>query len=108
MAANQLSLFQIGRGGARRARPRDEELQGLIARVYPDFKPVWEGLDEEAQLTLAAYFLLWSSKNPRIGPTRPRVLAWYCPFAAQAAFPSGHRYCPNVYSGCAHECLYTP
>ena len=63
MEANQLSLFQTRRGGARRARPRDEELQGLVARVHPDFGPVWERLDEEAQLALAGYFLPWSSKG---------------------------------------------
>jgi DNA repair photolyase len=39
-------------------------------------------------------------------PTRPRIIKWYCPFAAQTTFPTGHRYCINVYTGCAHGCLY--
>jgi hypothetical protein len=34
------------------------------------------------------------------------VIKWYCPFARQAVFPSGHRYCINVYTGCAHGCVY--
>ena len=38
--------------------------------------------------------------------TRPRVIKRYCPFADQRAFPSGHRYCINVYTGCDHECRY--
>lgn len=39
-------------------------------------------------------------------PTRPRVIKWYCPFADQASFPSGHRYRINVYTGCSHGCEY--
>ena len=38
--------------------------------------------------------------------TRPRIIKWYCPFASQSAFPSGHRYCINVYAGCDHKCVY--
>ena len=41
-----------------------------------------------------------------LAPSRPRVIKWYCPFAHQSAFPTGHRYCINVYTGCAHRCLY--
>ena len=51
-------------------------------------------------------FLALGSKKELIGPTRPKLLDWHCPFAAQAVFPSGHRYCLNVYSGCAHDCKY--
>ena len=39
-------------------------------------------------------------------PTRPRVIKWYCPFASQQHFPSGHRYCINLYTGCSHACEY--
>jgi len=39
-------------------------------------------------------------------PTRPRVIKWYCPFASQDGFPTGHRYCINVFTGCAHACVY--
>ncbi len=106
MGKKQLSLLEPGRYVATRPRPTDDELRGLIARIHPDFKPVWDVLPEDQQLALAAYFLPWGSKKERIGPTRPRVLHWYCPFAAQAVFPSGHRYCLNVYSGCSHECEY--
>ena len=34
------------------------------------------------------------------------MIKWYCPFACQKVFPSGHRYCINVYIGCAHNCVY--
>ncbi|HLA83576.1 MAG TPA: hypothetical protein VJL29_02185 [Thermoguttaceae bacterium] len=38
--------------------------------------------------------------------TRPKVIKWYCPFADQRKFPSGHRYSINVYTGCQHKCGY--
>jgi hypothetical protein len=106
MGKKQPSLVKPGQGVTPRPRPTDDELKASIARVHPDFKPVWDGLPEDQQLALAAYFLPWKSKKSQIGPTRPRVLDWYCPFGAQAVFPSGHRYCINVYSGCAHDCVY--
>ncbi len=106
MGKKQLNLLEPDQGRATRSRPTDDELRGLIARIHPDFKPVWNGLPEDQQLALAAYFLPWGSKKEQIGPTRPSVLHWYCPFAAQTVFPSGHRYCLNVYSGCSHECEY--
>jgi DNA repair photolyase len=34
------------------------------------------------------------------------VIKWYCPFACQKDFATGHRYCINVYTGCAHGCVY--
>jgi DNA repair photolyase len=34
------------------------------------------------------------------------VVKWYCPFADQRTFPSGHRYCINIYTGCTHGCVY--
>ena len=106
MGKKQLNLFEPNRNVATRPRPTDDELRGLIARIHPDFKPVWDGLPEDQQLALAAYFLPWGSKKELIGPTRPKLLDWYCPFAAQTVFPSGHRYCVNVYSGCAAQCEY--
>ena len=33
-------------------------------------------------------------------------MKWYCPSADQYKFPSGHRYCVNVYAGCGHKCEY--
>jgi DNA repair photolyase len=32
--------------------------------------------------------------------------AQYCPFAHQKDFPTGHRYCINVYTGCQDGCVY--
>jgi len=55
---------------------------------------------------MALYFLPHGSKKPTLCPTRPRVVKWYCPFASQRHFPSGHRYCVNVYTGCSHACEY--
>jgi len=52
------------------------------------------------------YFLPHRSGKPTLGPTRPRVVKWYCPFARQSEFPSGPRYCINVYTGCQHRCEY--
>ncbi|MHB1156105.1 MAG: SPL family radical SAM protein [Phycisphaerales bacterium] len=52
------------------------------------------------------YFLPHGSKKSSLCPTRPRVIKWYCPFANQRQFPSGHRYCINVYTGCSHACEY--
>lgn len=106
MGKRQMNLFEPGRGIAGRPRPTDAELKNLVARIHPDFKPVWDGLPENQQLALAAYFLPWGSKKSQLAPTRPKILDWYCPFAAQTVFRSGHRYCLNVYSGCAHDCDY--
>lgn len=78
----------------------------LLARIDERFRPVWLDKPPEYQRALAQYFLPRKSKKPVLGPTRPRVLKWYCPFAHQKVFPSGHRYCINVYTGCAHACEY--
>lgn len=83
-----------------------EEPGAPITRIDEKFRPVWMNLPPERQVALARYFLPHSSIKPIIGPTRPRVVKWYCPFAAQCDFPSGHRYCINVYTGCAHGCVY--
>jgi len=86
--------------------PPDESLSETIARIDPRFRPVWQNKPPEYQQSLARYFLPHKSSKPIIGPTRPRVIKWYCPFAHQKQFPSGHRYCINVYTGCSHGCEY--
>ena len=78
----------------------------LINRIDSKYKAVWEGCSISAQIALAQYFLPHSSRKPVIGPTRPRIVKWYCPFASQQDFPTGHRYCINVYAGCDHKCTY--
>jgi DNA repair photolyase len=84
----------------------DVDTEALIARVHTKFKPVWERHGPGARAALALYFLPHNSRKDVLEPTRPRVVKWYCPFAAQCDFPSGHRYCINVYRGCAHACEY--
>jgi hypothetical protein len=69
-------------------KPTPQELWILIDRVHPDFKPVWDGLDQD-RLALAAYFLSHRSRNQVLAPTRPKDINWYCPFAAQRHLPSG-------------------
>lgn len=78
----------------------------LIARVHPKYKPVWDARPSTEQGALALYFLPHRSQKEVLGPTRPRLIKWYCPFAPQCDFPSGHRYCINVYTGCTHGCAY--
>jgi DNA repair photolyase len=82
------------------------ELRDLIDRIDEKYRPVWDERPDDERLALAAYFLPHRSRKHVLQPSRPRVIAWYCPFASQHVFPSGHRYCVNVYSGCAHECVY--
>jgi DNA repair photolyase len=86
--------------------PSIEEGLALAQRVDPKFAPVWQGRPTEEQAALAWYFLPHRSSKAVLAPTRPRVIKWYCPFADQRSFPSGHRYCINVYTGCAHKCEY--
>ena len=86
--------------------PSRRDLQALVPRVHPKYKPVWDGMSEDDQVALAGYFLPRRSKKEFIEPVRPNVVKWYCPFASQCQFPSGHRYCVNVYVGCAHNCRY--
>lgn len=78
----------------------------LLGRIDPKYRPVWMAMSTEHQRALANYFLPHRSAKSLLGPTRPRVIKWYCPFACQRTFPSGHRYCINVYTGCAHQCVY--
>jgi DNA repair photolyase len=81
-------------------------LDERIGRIDDRFRAVWQGKPLGYQEALARYFLPGKSKKAVLCPTRPRLLKWYCPFARQEAFPSGHRYCINVYTGCAHGCQY--
>jgi DNA repair photolyase len=78
----------------------------LARRVHEKYRPVFENLPERDRAALAFYFLPHGSKKDVLEVTRPRVVKWYCPFADQRKFPSGHRYCINVYTGCEHQCQY--
>lgn len=78
----------------------------LAQRVHPKYRPVFDGLPERQRAALAMYFLPHASKKDVLEVTRPRVVKWYCPYADQREFPSGHRYCINVYTGCEHRCAY--
>lgn len=82
------------------------EALSLVEKVDTKYKPVWYNKSQKDQIALAKYFLPHRSSKSVIGPTRPRVLKWYCPFACQKSFSSGHRYCINVYAGCDHKCVY--
>jgi DNA repair photolyase len=83
-----------------------EESLTLAQRVDPRYAPVWLNKTPQEQAALAMYFLPHASKKAVLCPTRPRIIKWYCPFAGQQNFPSGHRYCINVYTGCSHACEY--
>ena len=78
----------------------------LAARVHQKYRPVFEAMPEHDRAALALYFLPHRSQKDVLEVTRPRVVKWYCPFADQRQFPSGHRYCINVYTGCEHGCQY--
>jgi DNA repair photolyase len=78
----------------------------LARRVHPKYRPVFDKLGEADRAAVALYFLPHASEKDVLEVTRPRVIKWYCPFADQREFPSGHRYCINVYTGCEHECQY--
>jgi len=78
----------------------------LAGRVHPKYRPVFEKMSEEDRAAVALYFLPHGSKKDVLEVTRPRVVKWYCPFANQREFPSGHRYSINVYTGCEHKCRY--
>ncbi len=78
----------------------------LARRVGQKYRPVFDALNPKDRAALAWYFLPHRSGKPVVGVTRPRILKWYCPFADQQQFSSGHRYCINVYVGCGHGCEY--
>ena len=84
----------------------DQPHEDWLSQIDGRYRPVWETLPAEHQTALARYFLPHRSSKAVVGPTRPRVIKWYCPFAGQGVFPSGHRYCLNTYTGCAHRCRY--
>jgi DNA repair photolyase len=85
----------------------DLELGLSLARlVNSKYQPIFEKLSDRDRAALAFYFLPHGSKKDVLEVTRPRVIKWYCPFADQRKFPSGHRYCINVYTGCEHKCQY--
>jgi DNA repair photolyase len=82
------------------------EALSLVDRIAPQYAQAWAGLPTKDKAALALYFLPHNSAKPFLEPTRPRVIKWYCPFACQSSFPSGPRYCINVFTGCAHKCAY--
>ncbi len=83
-----------------------EEGLEIAERVNAKYKPVFDKFSPEQRAALAWYFLPHKSNKQVVGVTRPRVVKWFCPFADQKEFPSGHRYCINVYAGCSHGCKY--
>jgi DNA repair photolyase len=78
----------------------------LAQRVHPKYRPAFDKLNERQRAAVALYFLPHASAKDVLEVTRPRIIKWYCPFADQREFPSGHRYCINVYTGCEHRCQY--
>ncbi len=78
----------------------------LADKLHAKYRPAWDRYSPKQRAALALYFLPHSSGKPVFRPTRPRIIKWYCPFADQCDFPSGHRYCINVYTGCSHACEY--
>jgi DNA repair photolyase len=78
----------------------------LAQRVHPKYRPAFDTLSERERAAVALYFLPHASQKEVLEVTRPRVIKWYCPFADQREFPSGHRYSINVYTGCEHQCQY--
>jgi len=83
-----------------------EEGLEIAERVNTKYKPAFDKFNPEQRAALARYFLPHKSNKQVLGVTRPRVVKWFCPFADQKEFPSGHRYCINVYVGCSHGCKY--
>lgn len=78
----------------------------LAQRVHQKYRSAFDKLSERDRAAVALYFLPHASAKDVLEVTRPRVIKWYCPFADQREFPSGHRYCVNVYTGCEHRCQY--
>ncbi len=83
-----------------------EEALEIVEKVDTKYKPAFDKFIPEQRAALAWYFLPHKSNKQVLGVTRPRVVKWYCPFANQKDFPSGHRYCINIYAGCSHKCKY--
>lgn len=78
----------------------------LTEKLNTKYKPAFDKFPPDQRAALAWYFLPHKSNKQILGVTRPRVVKWFCPFADQKEFPSGHRYCINVYAGCSHRCKY--
>jgi DNA repair photolyase len=78
----------------------------LASCVHRKYRSVFDKLPDRERAALAFYFLPHRSQKDVLEVTRPRLIKWYCPFADQQSFPSGHRYCINVYTGCEHGCEY--
>jgi radical SAM superfamily enzyme YgiQ (UPF0313 family) len=91
------------------SKTNQQQDKGLVLaeRVHPKYRPVFERLSEADRAAVALYFLPHGSKKQVLEVTRPHIVKWYCPFADQREFPSGHRYYSiNVYAGCEHRCEY--
>ena len=78
----------------------------LADKVDQKYRPAFDAFGDQDRAALAWYFLPHRSQKNSIGVTRPRILKWYCPFAKQSDFHTGHRYCINVYVGCSYKCDY--
>lgn len=78
----------------------------LAAKLDAKYAPALERYSPARRASTALYFLPHKSQKEILSVTRPRIVKWYCPFANQQDFPSGHRYCINVYTGCEHKCIY--
>ena len=79
----------------------------LADRVDPKYESVFDAAgNDRDRAAMAMYFLPHRSRKEVVSVTRPRMIKWYCPFADQRDFPTGHRYCINVYTGCSHGCTY--
>jgi DNA repair photolyase len=101
-----MSRILRGEGNMKDDELSDVAAYDLATRVDPQYRPVWQGRSLHDTVALANYFLPHCSDKPVLAPTRPRMVKWYCPFARQTQFPSGHRYCINVFTGCGHACEY--
>ena len=66
-----------------RSIPSFDEALALAKKVDPQYAPAWAGLSPKDQAALALFFLPHHSAKLLLGPTRPRVIKWYCPFACQ-------------------------
>jgi hypothetical protein len=68
-----------------------EKALQIAERVNTKYKPVFDKLPPAQRAAAALYFLPHKSQKEILGVTRPRVVKWYCPFADQKDFPTGHR-----------------
>lgn len=106
MVPNYTKIGALQKKQTRRRDLTSAEALSLVKRIHKKYAPVWENRSRKEKVALAQYFLPHNSTKPVLKTTRPRIVNWYCPFAWQEDFPSGHRYCINVYTGCDHKCVY--